>query len=86
MQRGTITGFSGSWGSGIGYLLIDGVPVPCENAATVRALEACFGNAIGEGHAVNEAGFVGEEIVYEVAAWGVLEWFAPADQFDALSV
>ena len=49
MDRGTIDGFSGSWDSGLGYLVIDGQPVPCDNAATVRALEACFGGVITPG-------------------------------------
>jgi hypothetical protein len=79
MDRGTINGFSGSWGSGLGFLTIDGQPVPCDNAATVRALEACFGGAIAPGHAVSLESIVGKGIWYSVSPWGVLEAFCPAD-------
>ena len=79
MYRGTIDGFSGSWGSGLGYLIIDGHPVPCDNAATVRALEACFGDVIEPGHTVSQESIVGREIWYQVGLWGVLEAFSPVD-------
>jgi hypothetical protein len=79
MDRGTIDGFSGSWGSGLGFLIIDGHPVPCENAATVRALEACFGGVIAPGHLVDREAIVGQEIWYSVSPWGVLEAFSPVD-------
>ena len=79
MYRGTIDGFSGSWASGLGYLLIDGQPVPCDNAATVRALDACFGSVIEPGHTVSQDSIVGREIRYSVSPWGVLEAFSPVD-------
>ncbi len=50
MRHGIIDAFVGNWGSGLGYLVIDGQPVPCDNAATVRALDACFGGVIAPGH------------------------------------
>jgi len=79
MDRGTIDSFVGSWSSGLGYLVIDGRPVPCDNAATVRALDACFGGVIAPGHLVDQESIVGREIWYQVGLWGVLEAFSPAD-------
>lgn len=70
IKKGKITGFSGSFGSGIGYLGVDDekdghVEVPCDNGPTVRSLQAAFGNAIGPGHTVNsEGGHVGQTIYY----------------------
>jgi len=77
MDRGTIDGFVGSWSSGLGYLMINGQPVPCDNAATVRALEACFGGVIAPGYLVSQEGIVGRQICYSVSPWGVLEAFSP---------
>jgi hypothetical protein len=37
MDRGTMDGFVGSRASGFDYLVIDGIPVPCDNGPTVRA-------------------------------------------------
>ena len=79
MDRGTIDSFVGSWASGLGYLVIDGQPVACDNAATVRALEACFGGVIALGHLVDQGSIVGREIWYQVGLWGVLEAFSPVD-------
>ena len=79
MDRGTIDGFMGSWGSGLAHLIIDGHPVPCDNAATVRALDACFGGVIAPGHLVDQDSIVGRGIRYSVSPWGVLETFSPAD-------
>ena len=80
MKKGTITGFRGSWGSGIGYLIIDGVPVPCENASTVRALEGAFGDVIAEGHSVSQDRFKdGLEVYYSVDDLGMLDGFTPVD-------
>jgi len=79
MRHGIIDAFVGNWGSGLGYLVIDGQPVPCDNAATVRALDACFGGAIAPGHWVDQESIVGQEIWYSVSPWGVLEAFCPAE-------
>ena len=83
MERGIIKSFGGTWGSGIGYLLVEsngkGLTIPCENAPTVRALENCFGNVIGPGHSVDNenGGHVGEEIFFSVDDFGMLEGFTP---------
>lgn len=79
MKYGVIDGFSGSWDSGLGYLVIDGCPVPCDNAATVRALEACFGGVIAPGYLVDQGSIVGQEIQYQISPWGVLEAFSPVN-------
>ena len=79
MDRGTIDGFMGSWGSGLAHLIIDGQPVPCDNAATVMALEACFGGVITPGNTVSQESIVGREIRYSVSPWGVLETFSQVD-------
>ncbi len=79
MRRGVITGFSGHWLSGIGYLLVDNAPVPCENAPTVRALDACFGDVIAEGHTVNQEAIIGKEIYWSMYGF-VLGGFTPVDE------
>lgn len=79
MRKGTITSFRGSWGSGLGYLVIDEVPVPCENAQTVRALEGAFGDVIAPGHSVNQEAIVGQEIYYSVDELGILDGFTPVE-------
>ena len=83
VNRGVIEAFQGSWGSGLGFLVISGVPVPCENGSTVRALEACFGNVIGDAHSVDNenGGHVGQEIFYSMDDFGmVLAAFTPVDE------
>lgn len=81
--KGKIEGFRGSWGSGIGYLIVDGQSIPCDNAPTVRALDACFGGVIGNAHNVQEGpSWIGKEIVYSIDPFGLLLGFTPADQWD----
>lgn len=78
VYRGTIVGFSGSWGSGIATLIINHKPVMCENAPTVRALEACFGNII----ASHKKNLKGKKIAFSLDAIGILEGFTPLDEFE----
>ena len=81
MHRGTITGFQGTWGSGLGCLLVDYVRVLCENAPTVRALEGAFGDVIAPGHTVNQEAIIGREIYYSMDDLGlVLGGFTPVDE------
>jgi hypothetical protein len=75
--RGTITGWGSSWLSGLGWLLIDGRQVACNNTQTVRALDACFGNVITEDHQVNQEAIVGKEIYYGLDDLGLLVGFVP---------
>jgi len=80
--RGTIEGFAGSWGSGLGYLLVSGRAIPCDNGQTVRSLDDAFPGAIGAGHCVDNAMLVGKEIAYSVdGAFGLLEGFTPYDEW-----
>lgn len=87
VEFGTIVGFRGSWGSGIGFLLLEDeegnpVSVPCENAATVRCLEAAYGDIITEGHSVdNEALAAGRHLIaYSTDFAGVLDGFTPIEE------
>ena len=82
IRKGTIAGFGGSWGSGLGHLRFeDGTVVHCENAPTVRALESAFGNVIGPGHTVNPHGdHVGQTIYYSTDDFGILDGFTPEDE------
>ena len=87
IRKGTIVGFRGSWGSGLGTLVLKdekGVEtgVACENGATVRALESAFGNVIGGSHNVeSKGGHVGQEIYYYMDEFGLcLGGFVPADE------
>ncbi|MBM4463830.1 MAG: hypothetical protein FJ012_11005 [Chloroflexi bacterium] len=76
IQRGVINGFRGSWSSGLGYLIVDGIPIPCDNAPTVRALDVCFGDVIAEGHTVNQAAIIGKEVYWSMDGF-VLRGFTP---------
>lgn len=88
INRGSILEFRGSWSSGIGYLVFqdesgDTVSVPCENAPTVRALEACFGNVIAGGHTVaqgEEAGYYNREVFWFQDFMGMLDGFTPVEE------
>ena len=89
-NHGIIRGFSGTWMSGMGYLHIEDMdtgviePVPCENGATVRALQACFGDVIGDAHDVdNKGGHIGQEIYWDYDDMGLmLGGFTPAYDWD----
>ena len=82
LHRGIIEGFSGSWGSGLGYLIVSGRAIPVDNGATVRALDAAFGNVIAEGHTVDQSAFVGQDIVYAMDEFGlVMAGFVPVDEY-----
>ena len=80
LLTGTINGFRGGWGSGLGALIVDGVPVHCENAPTVRSWEGCFGNVIDDNHCVNQDAIVGKRISYSVDCVGFLEGFSPIEE------
>ena len=85
-----INEFSGSWGSGIGYL--NGlnekgklISIPCENTTTVRNLEEAFGNVISQNHSVNGSGLKGKEIFYRFDDMGlVLAAFIPVEEYEKL--
>ena len=90
-QKGTLRAFRGSWGSGLGHLVIDveegdvvaPVAIPCENAPTVRALDAAFGDVIAPGHAVNQDRLNGLRVAFGWDEMGfMLGWIAPLEQFE----
>jgi len=86
MRMGTIIGFRGSWMSGLATLIIEtdeGIEhVFCENAPTVRALEAAFGGVIGPGHTVDVDAIAGRRILYSTDSMGVLEGFTTLEGVD----
>lgn len=69
MTRGKIKWFYGTWGSGLGTLVVEtegGIDrIPCDNGPTVRALDAMFPGFIAEGHTVDNSVIEGQEIEYE---------------------
>ncbi|GAH68709.1 unnamed protein product [marine sediment metagenome] len=86
IRKGKLIQFHGSWGSGLGTLEIEdsktGAPehVHCDNGATVRALEAAFGDVITEGHTANGDGYKGQEVYWSYDEFGlVLEAFTPVE-------
>ncbi|MGB3479898.1 MAG: hypothetical protein WBB67_12150 [bacterium] len=87
MNRGTILEFMGSWSSGIAILIIKDSKgktkkIPCENTATVRALDACYGGVMQSGRTASEQPFVGKRIFYEYDDMGLLLGrFVPACDF-----
>ena len=87
MNKGTILGFRGSWSSGIATLVVEDSKgktreIPCENTATVRALDACYGGVIQSGRTASQEPFVGKKIFYEYDDMGLLLGaFVPACDF-----
>ena len=84
IRKGKLIQFRGSWGSGLAVLEIEDSEtgahelVPCDNGATVRALEAAFGNVIIKGHTANGDGYKGKEVYWSYDELGlVLEGFTP---------
>ncbi len=89
IEKGKILAFRGSWSSGLGSLVIQDsiseevTSIFCENGATVRALEGCFGNVIAEGHTVaqgEDAGYYNQEVFYSCDSIGILEAFTPVEE------
>jgi len=86
IRKGKLIQFGGSWGSGLGILEIEdsetGVcdRVPCDNGATVRALENAFGDVITDGHTANGNGYKGQEVYWSYDELGlVLAAFTPVE-------
>ena len=85
-RKGRLIQFGGSWGSGLGTLEIEDSEtgehelVLCDNGATVRALEAAFGNVITPAHTANGNGYKGQEVYWSYDELGlVLEGFTPVE-------
>ncbi len=86
IKKGRLIQFRGSWGSGLATLEIEDSEtgahelIPCDNGATVRALEAAFGNVITPGHTANGDGYKGQEVYWSFDELGlVLEGFTPVE-------
>ena len=86
VRKGRLIQFHGSWGSGLGTLEIEDSEtgahelIPCDNGATVRALEAAFGDVITEAHTANGDGYKGREVYWSLDEFGlVLEGFTPVE-------
>jgi len=84
IYKGTIRRLIATRESGLAILVIDDerkgrVSISCENAPTVRALDACFGSVIGEGHTYNHEAIAGKAIYYGVTEYGLLLAFAPVE-------
>jgi len=86
VRKGRLIQFRGSWLSGLGSLEIEdsetGVRehVPCDNGATVRALEAAFGNVITPGHTANSGGYKSQEVYWSYDELElVLDGFTPVE-------
>jgi hypothetical protein len=87
VHKGTILGLGGTWMSGLAHLKIlderrGEVIVHCDNGATVRALENCFGGVIGEGHTIDNrnGGHLNKEVYYSTDDFGILEAFTPVEE------
>lgn len=90
IRKGTIKGFYGSWGSGLATLVIQDEEtgqieeIPCDNGATVRALDAAFGDVITENHAVNVEAIRGKAIYWGMDDFGLtLAWILPVGEANA---
>ena len=86
IRKGKLIQFRGSWGSGLATLEIEDSEtgehelVPCDNGATVRALEAAFGDVITLGHTANGDGYKGREVYWSYDEFGlVLAGFTPVE-------
>jgi hypothetical protein len=85
--RAHILAFRGNWLSGLAVLqvlLANGNTrfIHCENAPTVRALDACFGNIIGPNHTARIPAEVRKrEVVLSVDGMGILLAFTPLEDW-----
>ncbi len=86
IRKGRLIQFRGFWGSGLATLEIEDSEtgahelIPCDNGATVRALEAAFGDVITLGHTANGDGYKGREVYWSFDEFGlVLEGFTPVE-------
>jgi hypothetical protein len=80
VHRDITNAFGGSFGSGLAILQFEsGETVYCNNACTVRAFEAAFGDCIQEGHT---AIIKGHDIVWYTDEFGLtLGGFVPYEDW-----
>ena len=78
IRKGRLIQFHGSWGSGLATLEIEDSEtgahelIPCDNGATVRALETAFGDVITLGHTANGDGSKGQEVYWSYDEFGLV--------------
>jgi len=79
ISKGTILAFYGGYLSGLDHLQIvdsetgESSMIPCDNGATVRALEEMFGDVIAPGHTVDPAGgHVNQEVYWSYDELGLV--------------
>lgn len=86
IRKGKIVGFQGMWMSGLATLIIKDSRtgnldyIHCDNAPTVRALDAAFGDVITEGHMIDNKAIKGKNIYYSLGSFGILEAFTPVGE------
>jgi hypothetical protein len=80
---GEIEGFIGTWSSGLAQLLVRNGrglhTINCENAATVRALDAAFGNVITSDHCVDVDAIRGRKVECVIDDFGLMAGFNVVD-------
>jgi len=86
IYKGTIKDFKGTWNSGIATLILlsdNNVEnrVYCENASTVRALDAMFPGFIAEGHRANPDA-IKDKVVFYSLEYGFINWILPEEFAD----
>lgn len=80
LLRDTITGLDASWNSRIAFLhLQDAGGIAADNGQLIRSLDAAYG-IIRDGHTVDVAPLIGQEIYYHMTSYGVLDFFVPVDR------
>lgn len=86
MKHGIIRGMSADFDMGLAGLIVADIDngdvevVYADNGPLVRQLDACFPGTINRrSHTINADVLVGQEIVYEVGMFNMLESFAPAE-------
>jgi hypothetical protein len=79
LLRDTITGLDASWNSGIAFLHLQEAGGAANNGQLIRSLDQAYG-IIRDGHTVDVAPLIGQEIYYHMTSYGVLDFFVPVDR------
>ena len=84
---GKLKGFGGSVKSDLAYLLVGDDIIPCDNVATVEALDRAFGHVLRPDRTLNQVAFIDQEVVYVTLSVGpnrllvgftpIAEWTGP---------
>lgn len=79
---GEITGFAGSWHSGLATLYVDGKAYHGDNAPLCRALDGALGGFITPGHCVDPSAIVGRRVALYVGDFGLIEGLVAEEDYD----